>query len=322
LELTGWLRPEPIPATCRINLRLLLEITDCFMQREKTMSWEPFKRSLSEFDKIISNLGVAIGAEAPPSLQLCTMREFLADREILSESDLLSKWNSRDFKDFNDAAIVVRRLTDSVVALSDQPEGVLRKRLKQVLSGSLVQDFSPEQAKDHFYELEIATVFKKAGFNVELREPDVVVSGNGLSGDLGMACKYPSSEAQIQAHLSKGYRQLANQKMDGCVVIGLDTIVFRAAFESPPRFLDFRQGDRHPLDVANTLVNEAMQALVVKRAEGYPSEAPVDGAILTLSMHGFWDDPVGITSVTSWAVQSDIGNHRSSDIRRLVEAVR
>ena len=105
-----------------------------------------------------------------------------------------------------------------------------------------------------------------------LREPDVVVSGNGLSGELGMACKYPSSEAQIQTHLSKGYKQLANQNMDGCVVIGLDIIVFRTVFNSPPKFLDFRQGKRHPLAVANSMVGDTMNALVVKRAEEYPSE--------------------------------------------------
>ncbi len=212
------------------------------------------------------------------------------------------------------------RLTEAVVALSDQPAGALRKRLRQVLSGSLTQDFSPEQAKDYFYELEIATIFKRSGFAVALREPDVVVSGNGLARELGMACKYPSSEAQIHEHLSKGYRQLANQNMDGCVVIGLDIIVFRAAFDSAPKFLDFRQGDKHPLQVAQTLVNDAMKSLVVQRAEDYPSERPIDGAILTLNMWGIWEKPAGLTSVTAWAVQCDAQNPRFRDIGRLVES--
>ena len=284
------------------------------------MIWESLKRSLREFDEIVANLGVQIGDDALPSAQLRTMREFLADHQSMPENELLSKWNALDFKVFYDAAIVVSRLTEAVVALRDQPEGALRKRLKQVLSGSLTQDFSAEQAKDYFYELEIATVFENAGFDVTLREPDVVVSGNGLSGEMGMACKYPSSKAQIQTHLSKGYKQLANQNMDGCVVIGLDIIVFQTVFISTPRFLDFRQGKRHPLAVANTLVGDAMKALVVKRAEGFPSEAPIDGAILTLSMCGFWGQPAGITCVTAWEVQCDAQNPRSFDIRRLVEA--
>ena len=77
----------------------------------------------------------------------------------------------------------MRRLTETVVALRDQPPAALRKRLKQVLAGPLTQDFSPEQAKDFFYELELAADFKRAGFAVSLREPDIVISGNGLIVD-------------------------------------------------------------------------------------------------------------------------------------------
>jgi len=286
------------------------------------VSWEPLKQSLAGFDNIVSNLGVRIGADAPVAAQLALVRQFLADHAALPEKELFAKWPKEQFREFHDAAIVVRRLTESVVALGDQPAGSLRQRLKRVLSGPLTQDFSPQQAKDHFYELEIATIFKKAGFTVALREPDVVVSGNGLGGELGMACKYPSSDAQIHQHLSKGYRQLANQNMDDCVVIGLDIIVFRAAFDSTPKFLDFRQGERHPLDVANTLVGDAMKALVVQRARDYPSERAIDGAILTLSMFGFWGRPAGLTSVTAWAVQCDAQNARFRDIGRLVEAGR
>ncbi len=284
------------------------------------MSWERQKHLLAEFDKLLLRLGFQISSDAPVAPQLAIVREFLTDHTALPENELFAKWPKARFKEFNDAAIVIRRLTEAVVALGDQSAGALRKRLKQVLSGPLTHDFSPQQAKDYFYELEIATTFKRAGFTIALREPDVVVSGNGLSADLGMACKYPSSEAQIHEHTSKGYRQLANQNMDGCVVIGMDIIVFRAAFDSAPKFLDFRQGEKHPLDVANTLVGDAMKALVVQRATGYPSERPLDGAILTLSMWGIWGQPAGFTSVTAWAVQCDAQNPRFGDIGRLVES--
>ena len=286
------------------------------------MSWEPLKESVLEFDDVVDKLDVEIGEDAPVAPQLRVVRQFLGDHADLDEAALLERWDSTCFKEFNDAAIVVRRLTESVVALQDQPQGELRKRLRQVLSGPLTQDFSPEQAKDYFYELEIAHLFQRSGFTVALREPDVVVSGNGLSDELGMACKYPSSEAQIHVHLSKGYKQLAKQGLDGCVVIGLDLIIFNAIFDSAPKFLDFRQGDRHPLDVANQCVGDATRNLVAQRAADYPSECPMDGAILSLGMWGIYGEPVGFTSVTAWGVQCDVDNPRSKDIGRLVQAAK
>ncbi|MEX0653928.1 MAG: hypothetical protein WD534_12785 [Phycisphaeraceae bacterium] len=284
------------------------------------MSWEPLKQSLAVFDDVVRQLRVRIADDAPVFPQLDLVRRFLADHTELGEDELLEKWNGEDFKEFHDAAIVVRRLTDAVVALQNQSEGELRRRLKQVLSGPLTQDFVPEQSKDFFYELEIAHLLLQAGFDVSLREPDIVVSGNGLDAPLGLACKYPSSESQIHAHLSKGYKQIANQNLEGCVVIGLDLIVFKTVFDSPPKYLDFREGDRHPLDVANGCVSDAVKHLVVQRSEDYPSERPMDGAILTLSMWGAYGKPAGLTCVTAWAVQCDAANPRFNDIGRLVKA--
>jgi len=286
------------------------------------MSWTQLQQSLAEFDSIIGRIGVRLGEDAPISAHLEMIREFLSDRESMDQNHHLAKWNAVDFKQFYDSVIVVSRLTDAVVALRDQPEGTLRKRLRQVVSGSLIQDFAPHQAKDYFYELEIARLFIRAGFTVALREPDVVVSGNGLTRDLGMACKYPSSEAQLHEHFSKGYRQIANQDLDGCVVVGLDNIVFNTVFASIPRFLDFRPGDRHPLDVADALTMSAIQVLVQQRASDYPSERPIDGALLTLSVWGIWGQPAGFVGLTSWALQCDSANAVHEDLRRVVGAVR
>lgn len=288
------------------------------------LSWEPLRTSLAGFDDVIDRLKIRIANDAPIAPQLEIVREFLKDHSSLAEEDLLAKWNEKDFKAFYDAAIAVRRLAEAVVGLQNQPEGMLRQILNKVLAGSLTQDFSPEQAKDFFYELEVAHRLQEAGFTVLLREPDVVVGGNGLSGELGLACKHPSSAAQIHEHLSKGYRQIAKQGLDGCVVLALDIIVFNEVYDSPPKFLDFRQGhgDRHPLDVANGLVSDAVAKLVAERSKDYPSEREMDGAILTLSMAGIYGSPAGLTSVTAWGVQCDAGNPRLDDIRRLVEALR
>jgi hypothetical protein len=58
---------------------------------------------------------------------------------------------------------------------SEQDEVQLRATVKNdalLALHSLDPDFEPQQAKDAFYELEVAGVCKEAGFTVSLREPD------------------------------------------------------------------------------------------------------------------------------------------------------
>jgi hypothetical protein len=128
----------------------------------------------------------------------------------------------------------------------------LKSRLKQVLGGALTQDFVPDAAKDYFYELEMAAHWKDCGFTVELAEPDVVVSGNGLSAPLGVACKYPSGLASLHDHISKGYGQITKHGYEGLVAIGLDQLVCKGM----SNYMDFRQTDKHPLDIMERLTSE------------------------------------------------------------------
>lgn len=282
------------------------------------MSWDSLERALDGFDRFVAQQKLRIAADAAVNPQFGLVREYLTDRKQMGETAAVAKWMQRDFKGFYDAVIVVHRLADAVTLLADTP-GPLRSRLTQVLSGPLTQDFQPQQAKDFFYELEVASALKKAGFAVTLREPDIVVAGGGLSQELGLACKYPSSEAQIHEHISKGYRQIANQTLRGCVVLGLDLIIFRAVFDSLPKFLDFRQSPRHPRVVSNELVRDAMTSLLIHRTRDYPSERPLDGAIVTFSAWGMFGQPAGFASLTAWSVQAEHGNSIRPDLELIVQ---
>jgi hypothetical protein len=168
----------------------------------KPMGDDKIRRDLAAFDALVSSLGVQLGDDSPVKPYLDLTREFLADEQAMPPEEWLAKWDRR-FKDFYQGQILVARLTRSLLELKDQKPGVLKGYLKKVLSGSLVQDFEPQQAKDFLYELDVAATLKKAGLGVELREPDIVLTGDGLSEPLGLACKYPSSVGQIHAHLSK-----------------------------------------------------------------------------------------------------------------------
>jgi hypothetical protein len=282
---------------------------------DNLVGYEEIECNLATFDQVTSNLGVKLAEDSPIKKDFDTTREFLHDRKTLAESVWSPKWTPR-FKDFYHAQIVVFRLTDAVAILQDQKK--LRSRLKQVLGGSLTQNFEPEAAKDHFYELEMAALWKECGFTVELEEPDVVVSGNGLSEPLGVACKYPSGLSSLHEHISKGYKQITRHGYEGLVTIGLDQLVFKGM----SNFMDFRQGDRPPLEVMEQATLKAMTNLVELRAKDYPSEEPIDGAMITMSACGIYREPPGLTRCRYVTLQCDDGNPRKADVGILYQAMR
>ncbi|MEQ8790097.1 MAG: hypothetical protein RIC55_27620 [Pirellulaceae bacterium] len=277
------------------------------------MGYDKLTQDLADFDAALATTGFTIPGNSPLADQLATTRDFLQDKASLPEDDWLRKWQPR-FKDFYDAQIVVARLTHAISVLRDKPQGILRKYLKTISSGPLTQGSDPNQAKDFFYELWLASVLAEGGFDVELREPDIVVTGNGLTKELGIACKYPSTEKQVHAHLSKGYSQISKHTGDGIVAIGLDLIVLRTAFPDGVNYLDFRQNDKHPVDVLQKLVDEATVHLVDARPKLYPSEDPVDGAMLTLTFGGIFGEPPAMTFVSAVALQCSHSNPNLANV--------
>jgi hypothetical protein len=274
------------------------------------VGYEVIESNLAKFDEIISNLSLNLAADSPIAKDFDTTREFLSDRRTLEESVWLPKWDPR-FKEFYHAQIVVHRLTNAVVILRGQQK--LRSRLKQVLGGSLTQNFEPEAAKDYFYELEMAALWKECGFTVELEEPDVVVSGNGLLAPLGVACKYPSGLGSLHEHISKGYKQITRHAYEGLVAIGLDQLVFKGM----SNFMDFRKSEKPPLEVMKRATSEAMTNLVALREQNYPCEQPIDGAMITLSAAGIYGTPAGLTRCRHVTLQCDDNNPRKADFEVL-----
>jgi len=57
-----------------------------------------------------------------------------------------------------------------------------------------------------------------------------------------------------------------------------------------------------------------MATLIGERPVKYPSESPLDGALLTFDVWGAYGNPAGITEVTAWKFQCDSGNPLLHDI--------
>jgi hypothetical protein len=186
------------------------------------MSDIPTEQTLIGFDALLKAMKLRVGDNSPIRHEASIVRDYYRDRAALGIDEAVKKWDPR-FDKFYDARIVLERVTAGATALSGVP--ALKRLLREVLVGSLTQDFQPSSSKGKLCELELAATLKLAGFTVELREPDIVASGNGLSKPLAIACKYPSSRQQVHEHISKGYRQITRQNLDGVVSIGLELMV-------------------------------------------------------------------------------------------------
>lgn len=273
------------------------------------MGYAQLRKNLIEFDQIIERLSLSIEEGSLLRVQFDVTRDFLADEANVSEKELLAKWTDR-LKEFYDSQIVVNRLIDAVLALKDQSG--LKKTLRRVLAGSIVQDFELNQAKDYFYELEMAMLLKNAGFAVELREPDIVISENGLTQRYGIACKNLSSEKQIHDHLSKGYKQISDEKLKGFVMLGVEQIAFKDVFKEKNGYMDVRNLDESKL---MSFLEKAAIQLKNQRTRDYPSEHSIDAAIITLSFSGIHGKPAALMTYRAMTHYCDIQNPMVTDIK-------
>jgi hypothetical protein len=141
-----------------------------------------------------------------------------------------------------------------------------------------------------------------------------------LPAELGVACKYPFSWDQIHKHVSKGYKRITQNGYEGLVCIGLDLLMFNGM----SNFMDFRQTGKPPLEIMEKATGEVMTNLVKLRARDYPSEKPINGAMMTMSAVGIYGRPAHSTSVRYATLQCDRDNPRFADFgvlyKRMIES--
>lgn len=227
------------------------------------------------------------------------LSQFLDDARVLSPDDLLRKYSGPSWIEYGVAATTIQRLNDALETLAN-PKGTFRSTLRDVLKGSLAQDFEISSAKDKFYEIELASIFTKAGFEVEFTEkPDLILRGNGLSEPCAVACKHLSSLKTIGGHLSKGYDQIADSGERGFIALAIENVV--AALPVPgaladydrepilakqPAFMNFDAGRQPPYLALKDILDYNVPLLPLQRAAMQPAEKPMDCALISLSFFG------------------------------------
>lgn len=288
-------------------------------QRAVNMSEIPTEQTMLRFDQLLEVMKMKVGGNSSIKHEADIVRDYYRDRATLGVEEAIRRWDPR-FDEFYQARITLERVTASASALSGTSG--LKGLLKDILAGSVTQDFRLSSAKDKLYELEMAATLRLAGFAVELREPDIVASGNGLGKPLAIACKYPFSRQQVHDHISKGYRQITRENLDGVVSIGLDLLVAKDLGLGAR--LDFRRGGKPAHEIMADRLDMELHNLQVERKRDYPSERQLDGLMLTLSFSGIDGDPPELTTLYSIALGCLPGNPLKADLeiaKAAIEAI-
>jgi hypothetical protein len=217
------------------------------------------------------------------------------------------------------ARIAVERFLEAAEKLEKLPG--LRKILKErVLGSPITQSLGRSQAKDALYELEIATTMRVAGFDVSLAEPDIIVSGAGLSRPVSLACKYPSSRNRLQPAISEGYAQIKKHRIDGIVCLGIDLIVAKET--GLHGRIDFRRSAWSTEQIHHDRLFREFSKIEASRKGDYPAEKPLDRLMLTVAVVGIAQGG-GIKHLQSSMIGCTPGHPLGPDldlIRRRIEA--
>ena len=115
-------------------------------------------------------------------------------------------------------------------------------KLKKGINGNylLLDESKKTTARDYFFEVKIATKFKKSGCKISF-EPssDVQIAINGISYPI--ECKRPQNEKKIVQKVEEAYRQLMKQEQKGIIALDLSKVFFNEI--TPVHDLIFKTSD-------------------------------------------------------------------------------
>lgn len=113
------------------------------------------------------------------------------------------------------------RVASAILGLGREPGA--RECLRRVASGTLdLSDRTTSHSKDALWEIELAYLFKRNRFKVEIAEPDLVINVSGER--YPVACKKIYSEKGVEAQMRKGVKQLTKFGVPGLVAFNIDDL--------------------------------------------------------------------------------------------------
>lgn len=127
-----------------------------------------------------------------------------------------------NFKLLRQANYEIELLTVIVEQLSSEPQiGGWRSEVERLISGRDLPEKEGRDAspRDFQFELYVAALSRKAGFSIELAEPDVIVSHPDL--EFGIAAKRPKSLGRVRPNIKKASEQIRRSDRQGSIAVDL-----------------------------------------------------------------------------------------------------
>ena len=281
------------------------------------MGYERISSGIGDFERICDKLSIEVPASSPVGRSIVLVKEFIADMQRDAET-AVQKWTKRPFDEWYWSMLSVEKLCSAVSVLEDHCDD-LKELVPLAIAQEIKQDFEPTQAKTYLYELQIGAWCQQAGFSVTFQEPDVRISGNGLSQQIGFACKYPSSEKKLDKRITEGYEQLERHGVAGLVVVGMDILCCRGM----KKFVQFPDSKEAILGSMTSELKQWVTKAISRRegVKGVKNRKPLNGAMFTLSMAGVFGKPAGLTVASQVTFQSQHDNPLNPDIEIIANAI-
>jgi hypothetical protein len=178
-------------------------------------------------DRTVTLIGFleSVGVRVPRSSRL---REYLRQLEAACRANGvtvpahldLSKWH-RSLTEIDDLDFVARELS--------QPPKVRGwdRAMRLCLAGGVrrADEVKHSGARDIQFELVTAAMLRRAGFAVELAEPDVLI--HYKDGRFGIAAKRPRSIKKLRANICDADKQIGRSGMQGIIAVDLSCVFNR-----------------------------------------------------------------------------------------------
>jgi len=133
-----------------------------------------------------------------------------------------------------------------------------KEALSRALSGGVVRtdEIKHSPARDIQFELIIASMFCRAKYEVDLAEPDVVVTSE--TPQIGIAAKRPRSFNNLDEMIKKADKQIKGSGLQG--IIALDLSIIAAPGDEHITTRDFQATFNHVKDIATASFRRAATA--------------------------------------------------------------
>jgi hypothetical protein len=146
--------------------------------------------------------------------------------------------------------------------------------LKKLAAGTHAHVDSKSNAAWNFqYEMFLAAVMQRSGYDIMIAEPDVVIKDAGRM--IGIAAKRPQSAASVVRNVKKAADQIRNTRLSGLIALDLSLIAGGGVL-----FVDTEGGARLGVAIAVNKFLHDHQAEIERACQG----KHVIGCLVTLNL--------------------------------------